>query len=155
MEFSDTTKQELQELLTHYPDRQAATLPALFLAMREFGYVDDEVFEYISSLTEISPIHLKDTASFYPMFRGKGTGKYVIMLCHTISCSLLGASALLEHLEKKWGIKAGETTPDKKFTLVKFECLGSCGTAPAMSINGIYYENLSVQKLDEILNTLE
>lgn len=155
MEFSDSAKEELRELLSHYPDRQAVTVPALFLAMREFGCVNDEVFDYLGSITEIPPIHFKDTASFYIMFRGKEIGKYVIEVCHSISCSLLGASHLVEYLKKKLHINVGETTPDKKFTLIKVECLASCGTAPVMSINGTYYENLTFEKIDEILENLK
>ncbi len=155
LEFSEATKAELEDTLTHYPDRKAATLPALMLAMREFGYVDDEVFDYIGGLTGIPPIHLKDTATFYPMFRPKGTGTYVIMVCHTLSCALRGAADVLGHLKSRLGIDVGETTPDKKFTLVKVECLGSCGTAPVISINGTYHENLTLEKIDEILDGLE
>jgi NADH-quinone oxidoreductase E subunit len=155
VEFSEEAKRELEETLAHYPDRTAATMPALMLAMREFGFVDEEVCDYLSGLTGISPIHGKDTASFYPMFRPRGTGKYVIMVCHTLSCALLGAADIVEHLKKRLGIDAGETTPDKKFTLVKVECLGSCGTAPVISINGTYHENLTIERLDEILDNLE
>jgi len=89
------------------------------------------------------------------MFKKKPTGRYLIQVCSTLSCSLMGAEHIVEYLERKLGIKAGETTKDGKFTLMKVECLASCGTAPMMQINDDYYESLTEAKIDEILAGLE
>ena len=154
MEFSQETKQKLQEILSHYPTKTAAVLPAVYLAQEEFGYISEEGIEYLAKLLDISPVFLKNTISFYTMFRGKETGKYLIQVCHTLSCSLLGAGHIVDFIKKRLNIDVGETTSDKRFTLMKVECLGSCGTAPVMQINDDYYENLTEEKIDEILNKL-
>jgi NADH-quinone oxidoreductase subunit E len=88
------------------------------------------------------------------MFKQRPTGKYHIQVCTTLSCMLCGSDGLVEHLEKKLGIKVGETTPDGKFSLIRVECLGSCGTAPMFQLNDDYYENLSLDKVDELLDSL-
>ena len=154
MEFSEETKQKFEEISSHYPTKTAAVLPAVYLAQEEFGYVDEEVFEYVANLLDLSPVFLKNTISFYTMFRGKETGKYLIQVCSTLSCSLMNSEHIVEYIKKKINIDVGETTTDKKFTLIKVECLGSCGTAPMMQINDDYYENLTVEKVNEILDKL-
>ncbi len=154
MEFSQETLQELNEIIGHYPSKRAATLPALHLAQRDFGYVTDEALEYIGGLLELSPAEMHAVVSFYTMFYRKEMGKYVIQVCHTLSCSLLGASDIVSHIANKLGIKPGETTEDKKFSLLKVECLGACGTAPVMRINNDYYEDLTKEKIDGILDGL-
>ena len=152
MEFSQETKQKFQEILSHYPVKTAAVLPAVHLAQEEFGYVSEEIIEYLAKFMDMSPVFLKNTISFYTMFKGKETGKYLIQVCSTLSCFLMGAGNIIDYIKEKLNIDVWETTPDKKFTLVKVECLGSCGTAPVMQINDDYYENLTEEKIDEILN---
>jgi len=154
MEFSQSAKQKLEEILSHYPTKTASALPAVYLAQEEFGYIDEEVFECVAKLLDIPPVFLKNTISFYTMFRKKETGKYLIQVCSTLSCSLMGSEHIVEYIKKKLNINVGETTQDKKFTLVKVECLGSCGTAPMMQINDDYYENLTEEKIDDILDKL-
>jgi len=154
MEFSQETKQKFQEILLHYPVKTAAVLPAVHLAQEEFGYVSEEIIEYLAKFMDMSPVFLKNTISFYTMFKGKETGKYLIQVCHTLSCSLMGAGNIIDYIKEKLNIDVWETTPDKKFTLVKVECLGSCGTAPVMQINDDYYENLTEEEIDEILSRL-
>jgi len=124
------------------------------LAQEEFGYVSEEIIEYLAKFMDMSPVFLKNTISFYTMFKGKETGKYLIQVCHTLSCSLMGSGNIIDYIKEKLNIDVWETTPDKKFTLVKVECLGSCGTAPVMQINDDYYENLTEEKIDEILGKL-
>jgi len=93
-------------------------------------------------------------ASFYTMFKKEPTGRYLIQVCSTLSCSLMGAQSVVDYLERKLDIKCGGTTPDGKFSLVKVECLASCGTAPVMQINDDYYESLTEEKIDRILESL-
>ncbi len=152
--FSETGRAEFERLLTRYPDRKAAILPALHLAQKEFGYVSDEAIVYIAGLVGASPAEIEGVASFYTMYNRKPVGKYHVQICRNISCSLLGAEHLIEHVSRKLGVRPGETTPDGKFTLEKVECLGSCGTAPVMQVNDEYHENLTVESIDRILDKL-
>ena len=152
--FSETGRAEFERLLTRYPDRKAVILPALHLAQKEFGYVSDEAIVYIAGLVGTSPAEIEGVATFYTMYNRKPVGKYHVQICRNISCSLLGAEHLIEHVSKKLGVRPGETTPDGKFTLAKVECLGSCGTAPVMQVNDEYHENLTVESIDRILDQL-
>ncbi len=149
--FSDDAMKEFQEIVARYPNKRAALLPALHLAQREFAWLPYETLEYVGGLLELPYSEVYDTASFYTMFKLKPTGKYHLQVCHTLSCALRGAGAICGHVKEKYGIGNGETTPDGKLSLVKVECLGSCGTAPVVQINDDYYEDLSPEQLDRIL----
>lgn len=155
MEISHETKKRLQEILSIYPNKTSAVLPAVYIAQEEFGYISDQVLQCLAKFLEMSPVFVKNTVSFYTMFKGEDIGRYLIQVCSTLSCSLMGASDILEHMKKKLKIDIGETTKDKKFSLVKVECLGSCGTAPVIRINDDYYENLTEEKIDMLLNDLK
>ena len=152
--FSETGRAEFERLLTRYPDGKAVILPALYLAQKEFGHVSDEAIVYIAGLVGTSPAEIEGVATFYTMYNRKPVGKYHVQICRNISCSLLGAEHLIEHVTGKLGVKPGGTTPDGKFTLSLAECLGSCGTAPMMQVNDDYYENLTEASIDAILDKL-
>ena len=152
--FSETGRAEFERLLTRYPDRKAVILPALHLAQKEFGYVSDEAIVYIAGLVGASPADIEGVATFYTMYNRKPVGKHHVQICRNISCSLLGAEHLIEHVTGKLGVNPGGTTPDGKFTLSQVECLGSCGTAPVMQVNDEYHENLTVESIDRILDQL-
>jgi len=154
VEFSNKAKEEFDSIIKRYPEKQASLLPVLHLAQREFGYISKEVMDYVASLLDIPESEVYGVATFYSMYNKKSVGKYFIQVCTNISCSLLGAEELVRYIERKLGIKVGETTKDKKFTLTTVECLGSCGTAPMMQINEDYYENLSIEKVDAIIDEL-
>ncbi|OGL39411.1 MAG: NADH-quinone oxidoreductase subunit E [Candidatus Schekmanbacteria bacterium RIFCSPHIGHO2_02_FULL_38_11] len=153
--FSEKAKQEFEEILKKYPDKQAGLLPTLYLAQREFGYISREVMDYVASIMGLPQSEVYGVATFYTMYNKKPVGKYFIQVCNNISCSLLNAEKIVQHIEKKLGIQVGETTIDNRFTLVTVECLGSCGTAPMMQINEDYYEDLSIERVDEILEKLK
>jgi len=155
VKFSEEALKEYQDLLKRYPERRAALLPTLYLAQREFGWISREVMEYLSQLMEIPVTEILDTVSFYTMFKTRPSGKYHIQVCSTLSCALRGSREIFEHLTKKLGIQEGEVTPDGKFSLMKVECLGSCGTAPVVQINNDYYEGMTPEKLDNILENLK
>ena len=155
MKFSNKTQKEIKELLTHYPTRQAACLPLLFLAQEEFGYVSKEAMELVAETLEVSYAHVYGVATFYTMFNKKPVGKYHVQVCQNLSCCIMGGESIQEHLKKKLNINFGETTPDGKFTLSAVECLASCGTAPMIQINKTYYENLDPEKVDKILDSLK
>ena len=149
--FSDAARRELEAVLARYPDKEAAILPALHLAQREFGYVSDEAILRVAEILGFTPARIEGVATFYTMYNRRPVGKYHVQICRNISCSLMGAEHLIEHVSKKLGIKPGETTADGKFTLTKVECLGSCGTAPVLQLNDDYHEDLTEEKIDALL----
>ncbi|MGB7972664.1 MAG: NADH-quinone oxidoreductase subunit NuoE [Candidatus Deferrimicrobiaceae bacterium] len=152
--FSEETRAKHDRLLTRYPNREAAILPTLYLAQREFGHLSDEVVLYVADLLGFTPARIYGVATFYTMYNKKPVGKYHLQVCRNLSCSLMGAEHLIEHVARKIGVKPGETTADGRFTLSTVECLGSCGTAPVMQVNDDYYENLTEESIDAILDGL-
>ncbi len=152
--FSEEGKKKFDQEMARHPDRQAALIPVLHLAQGEFGFLSQEVMEYVAGIMEIPVSTVYRVATFYTMFNKKPVGKYHVQVCHNLSCSLLGAEDVLEYIARKLNIKVGETTTDNKFTLSRVECLGSCGTAPMMQINDRYHEDLTQEKIDKILNEL-
>ncbi|MDI7274692.1 MAG: NADH-quinone oxidoreductase subunit NuoE [Anaerolineae bacterium] len=154
MPFSEAAQRELQEIIGRYPDKRSAMLPALAIAQRERGYLTPEAYEWVAEALGTSPTWVASVASFYTMLRKEPPGRYLIQVCTNLSCSLVGAKPLLDHLRQRLGIEVGETTPDRLFTLITVECLGSCATAPVMQINDRYYEQLTPERVDEILAEL-
>ena len=155
VQFSESALEQFSHVLKKYPNKEAALLPLLHLAKKEFKVISLEVMEYLAKLLDISPVKVMEVVSFYTLFPRNEEGKFVIQVCATLSCSLMGANSVLNYLQEKLGISVGETTPDKFFTIKKVECLGSCGTAPVIQINDDYYENLTRSKLDKILSDLK
>lgn len=154
MMLAPETVARIQEAATRYPQRKSAILPALTLAYRQLGHLSDEIYDEIADALKIPAGEVAEAASFYTMFPKRPVGKYLIQVCHNISCALLGAESLISYLEEKLGIQEGENTPDNLFTIVRVECLGSCATAPMMQINHDYYENLTRQRVDSIIEEL-
>ncbi len=144
----------MKKLEPRYPTKVALLLPALHAAQEEYGWLPKEVLAEIGEYIGIHPAQVREVASFYTMYNLKPVGKYHIKVCTNVACCLRGADELVEHLEKKLGIKCGETTPDRKFTLAEEECLGACGTAPAMMLNDDYHENLTQQGVDQLIDGL-
>jgi len=156
--FSDETLAVAQGIIKRFPEakKKSALIPLLHLAQAEFdGWLSPEAMIYVASLIEIQPIEAFETASFYSMFNMKPVGKCVLEVCRTSSCWLLGAEDIVNHIEKKLGIKAGETSKDGMFTLKTVECLGSCGTAPILQCGGDYYENLTLEKVDSLMDKMQ
>lgn len=141
----------MDKLLPRYPSRVALLLPALHQAQEEKRWLSEETLDEIAAYIDIHPAQVREVASFYTMYNLKPVGKYHLKICTNAACILRGADELVEHCEKKLGIACGSTTADQLFTLAEEECLGACGTAPAMMLNDDYVENLTVSKMDEIL----
>lgn len=137
-----------------YPTKVALMLPALHAAQDELNWLPGEALDEIADYIGCHPAQVREVASFYTMYNLKPVGKYHLKICTNVSCALRGAEEVVEHCSKKLGIEVGETSRDKRFTLNEEECLGACGTAPAMMLNNDYYENLSSQKIDDILSRL-
>ena len=145
---------EVNELLTHYPEKRAASLMVLHAIQDRFGWISQEAVEWTAKKLELQPINVYEIVTFYPMLRQKPMGKFQIKVCRTLSCALGGAYELREHLCKKFGLDAhahgAQTTLDGKYTVEFVECLASCGTAPVMMCNDDFYEGVSHAKADEI-----
>jgi len=154
MILTDESVARIKQKADLYPDRKSAVLPALTVAYRQVGHLDDDIYCEISNIIDVPSVEVAEAATFYTMFPKKPVGRYLIQVCHNISCALLGADGLINYLEQKLEIKKGETTSDGLFTLISVECLGSCSTAPMMQINQDSYENLTRQRVDEILDEL-
>jgi len=152
--LSEAVRQKIEALTAKYPQRRSALIPSLHLAQEEAGYLSPDVIRGVAQIFQLSPNEVYEVASFYTMLFKKPTGRYVIWVCTNISCLLCNAEQVLAHLIARLGIKPGETTPDRKFTLLEAECLASCGTAPVVQINEQYYENLTLERLDQILDRL-
>ena len=145
--FTEKNREKIQELKLRYPSPNALTLPLLWMAQQQEGYISIDAIDVIAKETLYSPMDVYKTATFYTMFNLEPKAKYHIQLCKTLSCSLCGSKEVLEHIKKK-------TAEDERFTLSQVECLGSCSSAPVMQINDKNYENLTLEKIDEILQEL-
>src|SRR5574341_322648 len=152
--ISDETRRHFDELVERYPEKRSALIPMLHEVQAEVGYLSPEAVEWVAGYLGLSPADVMSVASFYDMFNLERVGRHMIYVCHNLSCSLLGAERLIRHLENRLGIRMGETTPDGLITLKRMECLASCGTAPAIQIDGVFYEQVTPQILDDLLNKL-
>ncbi len=148
---------EIEELITHYPQKRSASLMVLHAVQENFGWISRQAMEWTAAKLELQPINIYELVTFYPMFRRQPMGKYQIKVCRTLSCALGGAYQLHEHLCKKVGLDSQahgpQTTEDGKYTVEFVECLASCGTAPVMMCNDSFHEGVSMTKADEILRT--
>ncbi|MEA3419223.1 MAG: NADH-quinone oxidoreductase subunit NuoE [Campylobacterota bacterium] len=152
--FSVENLEKIEQLKLRYPSPKALSLPCLWMVQYQEGAISLDAIEVISELIDTPPMEIYRVATFYTMFNLEPVGKYHIQLCKTLSCALCGKTEMLEHLKKRLGIEPGETSKDGSYTLSQVECLGSCGTAPVMQINDRYYENLTPEKIDVIIDNL-
>lgn len=155
--LSEHVRQKIEHWLQKFPpdQRQSALLPALTLAQEQNkGWLTNEFIEAVADYLEIPHIAAYEAATFYSMYDLEPVGKHKIHVCVSISCMLRGSEDVLGHLRKRLGIKEGETTPDGLFTLKKAECLAACANAPMMRVDNEYYEDLTIQKIDAVLDQL-
>jgi NADH-quinone oxidoreductase subunit E len=150
---------EVNELLTHYPEKRAASLMVLHAIQDKFGWISQEAVEWTAKKLDLQPINVYELVTFYPMLRSKPMGQFEIKVCRTLSCALGGAYELHKHFCEKLGLDAHahgpQTTKDGKFTVEFVECLASCGTAPVMMCNDTFYEGVSTKAADQILTGLK
>ena len=152
--FSPEIEAEIDRHLAKYPVVRSAILPLMFIVQRERGYLDPPGVSYLAKRLNLRITDIWEVATFYSMIYTKPVGKYHIQICKTLSCKLLGSDRITKYCGDKLGIKVGETTPDGRFSLSEVECLGSCGTAPMFQINFDYHENLTAEKVGQILEAL-
>jgi NADH-quinone oxidoreductase subunit E len=153
--LNDENQKKVEELRKRYPTAQALVLPVLWMIQEQEGYISEESMRYTGTLLNIPFGHILGVVTFYTMLHKRAVGKYHIEVCTNVSCMLRGSGKILEHIEKRLGIKAGEISHDNKWTLSEAECLGSCGTAPMLSIGNEYYENLTLEKVDKLIDSLK
>ena len=153
--FSKVQENEISRILAKYPVKTSALLPLLTLVQRADQVISPEAMVAISKKLDVSPAFVQSVMSFYTMYHTEKVGKYMILFCINISCQLNGCDKLLEHTAKKLNIKVGETTSDEKFTLHREECLAACTEAPMMRVNDTYYGNLTEQRIDQIIDSLD
>ena len=153
--FGQEFGNKIDAIVAKYPQPKAALLPVLWEVQKAKGSIDLAAEEWVASRLGVSPSHVHGCVTFYTMYKTRPSGRHHIQLCTTLSCMLRGSDELMRHLETKLGIGAGETTPDGKFSLVRVECLGSCGTAPMFQLNDDYHENLTIDAVDKLLASLE
>ncbi len=154
IKFNEETLALVHKMMKRYPEgkHKSAVIPILHIAQAEFGgWLSPETMDYVASILKIQPIEVYEVASFYSMFNLKPVGKCVLDICRTSSCWTRGAEDVIKHLEKKLEIKAGETTKDGMFTIKTVECLGSCGSAPMLQCGASYHENLTLKKVDTLI----
>lgn len=151
IQFSSQALKEFEGYKMVFDHPKSALIPTLYLAQREFGYLSQEVIEYVGSLMNLSPAKVMEVASFYTMLHKKPVGKHEIQVCLNITCSMMKSRQLFEHIKKKLRIDDGATTADKKFTLTRVECLGACDKAPAIRINDTYHYNVTPDKMNQLL----
>ncbi len=154
-ELTDRTLKKIEEIASRYANKEAALLPVLHLVQHEKGFISSQEEKQVARLLGIKPIKVKEVVTFYTMYNQEKIGKYHIQVCSNLSCSLQGSESLIDYLKEKLGVKVGETTADKKYTLTTVECLGACELAPCMMINFDYFGNLDKEKIDDILKKLE
>jgi NADH-quinone oxidoreductase subunit F len=147
--------QACAEILKRYPQKRSALLPLLHLVQEERGYLSPDALEEVANLLEMRPTDVWEVASFYTMFHFRSMGRCHIEVCHNLSCSLLGAESLLDHVKERLQIREGETTPDGRFSLGRAECLAACDAAPMVQINGYHYGPLDRSRLEQLLVTIE
>ncbi len=154
-QFDKQRDEEFERLVKRYPTRESMILPALWLTQEQEGWVSQEAIAYIADRIGTFASKVYEAATFYTMYNLHPMGKYHICVCRTLSCWLRGKQEIVDYLRDEIGVTPGKKTEDGKFSLEEVECLGHCGTAPVVQINGEFYENMDVEKLKSLLATME
>ena len=152
--FTEENIKRIEESKKKYPATMAALMDVLYIAQEQNGFISQEVIDEVAAILQIDPVDVLGVVSFYTMYHQKPVGKYHIQVCTNVSCMLRGAYKILEEVTNKLGIKEDEVTSNRKFSIEEVECMGACGNAPMFAINEDYYENLTKEKVNKILDSL-
>ncbi len=155
IKFNDGELAKVENLKQKYPQQQAALMGVLWLAQNKFGWISKDIMKYVSELLDVPLSTVEGVVSFYTMYHKKQPGKYHVQVCTNVSCMLRGGQEIYDHISKKLNLNNNETSSDGQFSLEEVECMGACGGAPMIAINEDFYENLTVEKVDEILDSLK
>jgi NADH-quinone oxidoreductase subunit E len=151
MKFSEEFETRFREMVPHYPTKRSALVPTLLYVQDEVGYLSDEVIAEIAGRLDLTELEVRNVISYYSMLTTKPRGKYNVQVCTNISCMVRGGEQILDHCAQKLGIGHKQTTADGMFSLEEVECIGACSWAPAAQVNYDFHENLTSEKIDEIL----
>lgn len=154
MPFSEPLKKRLNTIISKHETKRSALIAVLREIQNEYQHLSAESMEEAANMLEISPSSVQNVATFYTMFFTEPAGKHVVWVCRTLSCALRGAEHVEHYMCDKLGLKTGETTPDGKITLMEAECLASCGTAPVMLVDDTLEENLTKERVDQVIQEL-
>jgi NADH-quinone oxidoreductase subunit E len=152
--LTDALLKKFDQVISHYPLKRSAIVPCLLFAQDEIGFISDEVIEEVARRVDVRPIEVIEDIGYYSMLHRQPIGKYNLQVCTNVSCMVRGGEEILEHCKKRLGIGHKETTPDGLFSLEEVECLGACCGAPAMQVNYDFYEDLTPEKVDTLLDRL-
>ncbi len=156
LELHEEVKKFVEERLHKYPTKRSLLVPTLLTAQEHHGgYITPDLICAVADYLDVPEQEVYSTASFYSLLNKHPVGRHVIMACHNVSCYLRGADSIVKALEERLKVKVGETTADGRFTLFTVECLAACGGAPALIVDRAFFENVSVENLDEILANFE
>lgn len=153
--FTQENLDRINQVVNKYPVKQAAVMPVLWIAQEQNGWISQEIMKEIASLLEITPEDVLGVVTFYTMYHQKPMGKYHLQVCTNVSCMLRGAYDIYDSMKKNLGINNMEVTDDYKFSLEEVECMGSCGTAPMIAVNEDYFENISLEQVNKIIEDLK
>ncbi len=155
MKFSDQLEQRFATMVTHYPTKRSVLVPMLLYIQDELGAITDDAIHEIAQRVELSDLEVRNVVSYYSMLRTRAIGKYNLQICTNVSCLLRGAEDIFEHCKKKLGVSNKQTTADGLFYVEEVECIGACSWAPAMMMNYDFVENLTTEKIDELIESLK
>jgi NADH-quinone oxidoreductase E subunit len=153
--FNEEELKEVEKYISKYPDKRAAVIPVLWMAQRKFRHVPKPMMEYIAELLDQTYSHIYGVVTFYTMFSQKPRGKYHLQVCTNVSCMLREGDKIYQMISQKLDLKNNEATSDGNFSLEEAECMGACSGAPMMAINEDFYENLDINKIDQLIDSLK
>ena len=155
MNLKPQTLKQIDEVITHYPEKRSATLPLLHLIQEDIGYLPKETEEWVADKLELEPINVFEVTTFYPMFRRKPTGRRLIRVCRTLSCALVGGHKTCETLRQEFNTDLNEVSPDGDVTIEYVECLASCGTGPVLMVDDELHEKVDCAKAKQIADQIK
>jgi NADH-quinone oxidoreductase E subunit len=155
IKFDEQELLAVEKIKAKYPTEQSALMGVLWLAQKKFGWISNDVMAYIAGLLNLSPSHVEGVARFYTMYFKKPMGKYHIQVCTNVSCMLRGGENIWDYFKDKLSVGHMEVTSDGKYSLEEVECMGACGGAPMIAINEDYYENITIDRIEQLIRTLE
>ncbi len=153
--FNQKELDEIEKLKKQYPEPQAALMGVLWMAQHKFGYISKEVMEMTANLLGLPFSHVEGVASFYTMYFKKPMGKYHIQVCTNVSCMLRGGQKIFREVSEKLKLGNNEVTPDGMFSLEEVECMGACGGAPMIAVNEDFHENINIETLNGLIDSLK
>jgi NADH-quinone oxidoreductase subunit E len=155
MKFSDQLEKRFADMITHYPTKRSVLVPILLYVQDELGSITDEAIAELAHRVDLTELEVRNVISYYSMMRTHVVGKYNLQVCTNVSCLLRGGEEIFDHCMKKLGVGNKQSTPDGLFHLEEVECIGACSWAPAMQVNYDYHENLTREKIDELIEEIK